>query len=366
MIYKQYEAKRSAGDKMLDAGNRAEHQMARHLHGAFANDKDLMVLNDLRIADPTRTDMDGSPWYNQMDHLVLHQWGAFIIESKSVSSEVGVKQAGGGDYWFRRFGRSQSGMKSPVDQAIEQGKSLRNILKQDKHRLRGKGLLGRQHGFDHLPIQITVAISEKGIFKPDRSWIAPKKPFPTYVLKAEQVVQKIVDEIAKHKRASGLFSKADGKYGVWSFNRDAKHELAEEGRVDELHLAARFLELSHKPLVRQAVDTPAVPEQLPPQPKRAPAINPETVARAKGVFVPSCKDCNSTNLVANSGRYGYYWSCADCTKNTSMSLVCPSCTNDGFKDKSTKIHKDGPVYALACNVCKSNSVIWVEAGAGGS
>src|SRR4051812_37135501 len=105
MIYKELDAFTST-DKLLVAGRRAEEQMAHYLKRFFGNSDQFDVLNYLRI------ELGGE--VAQLDHLLLHERGLVIIESKSVAGSVQIKDDG---QWIRWFNKSPQGMRSPVTQA---------------------------------------------------------------------------------------------------------------------------------------------------------------------------------------------------------------------------------------------------------
>ena len=51
----------------------------------------------------------------QIDHLIVHRWGTFIVESKSAMEEVHVGPDGtGGDEWTRVYRGGKAGMASPI------------------------------------------------------------------------------------------------------------------------------------------------------------------------------------------------------------------------------------------------------------
>ncbi len=76
--------------------------MAHYLHRRFKGDPEAHVLHGLRIEDPDQPEQDGSPGVCQIDHLIVHRWGIFIVESKSVTEAVRVRPDGsGGDEWSR-------------------------------------------------------------------------------------------------------------------------------------------------------------------------------------------------------------------------------------------------------------------------
>jgi hypothetical protein len=96
----------SSSDKFQIAGRKAEEQMAHYLRRFFGSSADVDVLNYLRI------ELGGE--VAQMDHLVLHPYGLLIVESKSVSGSVQIKDDG---QWIRWFAKQPQGMRSPVTQA---------------------------------------------------------------------------------------------------------------------------------------------------------------------------------------------------------------------------------------------------------
>ncbi len=165
--------------------------------------------------------MDGRPGVCQIDHLVLHRWGAFIVESKSVTDEVAVRDDGaGGDEWTRKHGRV--GIADPTGSAA--GRSLWVFLDRHREFLRGKmptwlRPIGKlvsgtdQRGFGHMPLQIFVAISDSGKIERVGGWKEPTEPFRAFVSKADNVGAKICDELAKHKASGRLLSESKGTYG---------------------------------------------------------------------------------------------------------------------------------------------------------
>ncbi|MCY4488454.1 MAG: nuclease-related domain-containing protein [Deltaproteobacteria bacterium] len=104
MIAKPYKQQTVPTDPRLRAGVKAEGQMAHYLHRAFSNNPETHVLHGLRLEDRQQPEQDGSPGVCQTDHLIVHRWGMFIIESKSVTEEVGVRPDNtGGDQWSRVY-----------------------------------------------------------------------------------------------------------------------------------------------------------------------------------------------------------------------------------------------------------------------
>lgn len=107
----------STADKFAKAGRTAEEQMVYYLRRAFKDDKNIYVFNDLRLEQ----EQDAA----QIDHLILHRYGATIVESKSVTTRIQVNEQG---EWSRSFNGSLKGMPSPVLQAQRQAEFLRKYL----------------------------------------------------------------------------------------------------------------------------------------------------------------------------------------------------------------------------------------------
>ena len=73
-----------------------------------------------------------------------------------------------------------------------------------------------------------------------------------------------------------------------------------------------------------------------------------------------CKHCDSKDLTARSGRYGYYWRCGMCKKNTAMPVVCPGCGAEGRRNKEVRVRKDKTTYFRDCEACGTSETIWTE------
>ena len=353
-------------DPKLRAGVDAERQMAHYLHRDFVTDPDIFVLNDIRLVDPEQPEHDGKPGVCQIDHLVLHRWGAIIVESKSVTDEVAVQDDGsGGDEWTRKFRGREQGFPSPIQQARRQGEFLRAFLQSHKDKLVGRFAPGirilakaihgsDQRGFAKMPIQIMIAVSDGGKIRRVNSWREPAKPFRTFVSKADLVPTKVREEFAKHRAAMKLTNVSISEYGMWSM------------KAEEVGVVTEFLLLSHKPRVATA-DPEQEPSPQPPRvspkkgtPKRDAVSHPGVASKPH--VGAACKQCSGTDLVAKWGKYGYYWACNGCNTNTAMPTICSACGAEGLRGKTVKIRKDGPKFYRTCEQCSIEEMIWTASG----
>lgn len=349
--------------------------MAFLLHRAFANDRNLFVINDLRIEDAAQPEYDGRPGVCQIDHLVVHRWGAFIIESKSISGCVEIRDDGsGGDQWVRVRGRQRDGMDSPLRQGDRQREFLRAFLQRDAGRLLGMMPVGLRtlsrlvHGtsmksFRGMPMQVCVAVSGNGEIRRVRNWKEPKRSHPDYVKKADTVPDVIRREWQRHAKnapainASLLRGEPDPDYGEWTMTPDELCATVEHLLASHIPRSAGAGEGQTEGAQPRAIPTP---QAQPFDRSRAPRpLSAAAQKEAKGGALgsPVCKICGGKELTARNGRYGHYLKCAACDANTRMVAGCPTC---GAAAGSVGVSKIGDVYTATCGECRALWVAWQE------
>ncbi|MEC8558811.1 MAG: nuclease-related domain-containing protein, partial [Planctomycetota bacterium] len=205
---------RTPRNRLEAAGVAAEKQLAHYLNRSFGDTKDVFIFNDLRVIHENEV--------AQMDHLVLHPSGLVIIESKSVSSTISVNRQG---EFTRTYEGKRQGMPSPIEQAKRQGDLLRKLLQAHREQLLPKllGLKVLQFNFHTFPVDILVAISDRGIIK-------HQGKRPAELLKADQIASRVKEIVTYHAKGRGLTglirkSLADKKNsmddaGVFELNAD--------------------------------------------------------------------------------------------------------------------------------------------------
>lgn len=182
----------SSKDRRIRAGEETEKDMAYHLSRRFAVEPDVHVINDLRI--------EHKGFCFQIDHLVVTRWGLFIVESKSVHGVVSIKAWDDKrEHWTRSFDNSTEGIDSPILQAEEQARLLREFLRDNATKLLGKMIGFVQRGFAYCPIESLVAISRTGVIEVDSGSL------PSQVFKADEIAPEIARRIGKK---SGLLKQA--------------------------------------------------------------------------------------------------------------------------------------------------------------
>jgi hypothetical protein len=320
-------------NKTGKAGYEAERQMAFYLRRAFGESPDVFVFHDLRVVRNGEV--------GQIDHLVLHPYGFFLIESKSVTGSIEVnKQL----EFVRVFGRQRKGMKSPIAQVKMQAELLQALLNDQKEKLRRKVLLGFvQAYFGEQRFATLVAISDGGEIK-------RKGCDPPELVKADQVTGVIQDLITRRDKTKGIA----GALRMVLADKKTARQLQEDElpafTADELSSIQQFLLSSHQ---RYVQPPPVVQDPALSAPKPPPPPTPVRVAESNASFESQqrhrCRHCQSEDIEIVYGQYGYYFKCRSCTKNTRIDFSCPQC---GVK---AKITKRGPVFRWKCAGCGNDS-----------
>ena len=247
-------------------------------------------------------------------------------------------------------------MPSPIQQAARQSKFLRAFLQRHGDTLLGKKPVGLRtlakavtgtdrRRFEYTPIQLIVAVSDKGRIERLAGWKEPREPFRVFVSKADLVPDKITKEIARHR---GSLLK-DDEYGSWSM------------KPGEVVAVAEFLASRHSKR-HGAGNAPA----------RTPGAGGDrTSTQVSPAHAPTqaeaaCKGCGAHTLSARWGRYGYYWKCQVCDTNTAMPTTCTSCQTEGRRGHPVRVRKAGGSYYRDCSACGHSEVIWRESTQGGS
>jgi transcription elongation factor Elf1 len=317
MILKDVD-EQAALDKYQKAGLSAEKQMAFYLKRAFGNEENVLVINSLRLEK-----LDDAA---QIDHLILHEYGMIIVESKSVSTKVSVNEYG---EWERLVDGKAQGMPSPVKQAQRQAEFLKKYLTPFTDVLLKK-VVGIQLKFDKMPIDLIVAISDQGIIN------RPKKHTDEldYIRKADQVVDKINEVLAVYKKEDALLR----------LSLKTPYYLGENGRKN----TSQFLLKRHKPYTSGAPQKTVAKKTAPQQKAQQ-----EVVPNADKQW-PKCGKCNGNSVEVAYGKYGYYIKCKECEQNTAIKKVCPSC-NDKLR-----VRKQKESFFLECGKCETSKLFHVN------
>ena len=303
-------------DRRRQAGHDAESQLAFYLKRTFGHDSQLRVINGLQL----EVQDDAA----QIDHLVIHPYGMIVIESKSVYGEVKLNAQG---EWSRSYRGRYQGMPSAKLQADRQVLFLQRYLAAHEQQL-----LDKRTRFAGIPIDVLVAVSDDAVIH------RPKNLDLSYLVKAEQVPERVTWLVAERQPKRGFFA------------------LARDGfRFNESELAGvtSFLCNRHTPLtLDNAPETRAEP------------VTPTAQARQVAPPIPApqmhdyhCKHCQGTSLEVRWG-HSYYFKCLDCTKNTPISRTCASC------HAKERIRKEGSRFFSECTPCGHSALFFATPSRG--
>ena len=323
-------------DKFAKAGKEAEEQMSFYLRRAFADNQNIYVFNDLRL----EYEDDAA----QIDHLIFHQYGVIIIESKSVTSRVEINEH---QEWIRWFKDDAQGMPSPILQARRQGDFLKNYLNRHAEVLIGK-ILGIQTNFEAMSIDVLVAISDSGII------LRPKTMSLQEVCKADQICDRVQSLLDKKQKVGSFFSFNIPRH---PFNKDEINKIFEfllKGHKSSPYKT--YAQAISKPnlitsppekkaVIQAKAESPSIPK---------PIISLPNKPIAQSVNKYSCRQCNKTNLSVASGKYGYYFKCLDCDGNTPINVSCQTCNS------KEKIRKSGELFYAECATCTFSSLFYTN------
>jgi len=306
-------------------GEAAEKQMAFYLNRQFGDARDVFVFNDLRI------ERNGE--FAQMDHLIVHQFGLIIVESKSVTGSITVNE-------HLEFERKTTGIPSPILQARMQRDLLRALLTDHKKELRGKIFGIKQGGFINCPINIFVAISDTGKIRR----VGKKIKIPE-LMKADQVSGSLQELITAHKKGGSIpFAELllDSMDAMEGKKRKKKPEPKEElgnykFKTEELAKVVEFLKASHKPSARAEVAAPAEP----------------VVRKKLPTYI--CTHCHETNLSIEWNKaQSYYFECHSCGGSTPIKNRCAQC------NEMTRTKKSKQEFASICKACDVEELFFVN------
>ena len=326
-------------DKFEKAGYEAERKVAYYLKMTFGDDAKLLILHDLRVEFE-----DGIT--AQMDHLIIHEHGLIIVESKSVAGKLQVQDDGQWIRWYSQKGGKDSsiGMENPIKQASRQGQTLKKVL------LSGASNDVTRKAIQDLPVDVLVTFSTTngGVF------IAKNRQLYPEVCPAD-VVDDHVNRI--------VFDRAiNAKPQDFRLSESHRTKLAEH--LVKIHQPYKATHLVHeKPYLKLiALGKPSKVEQKISEyiaiekPKPTSVLGVIAGALSSAFFTPNsnfkhaCRQCKSEKLEALSGRFGYYFKCLNCKENTTIKTSCHICKN------ILKIRKDKKQFFAECSTCNTSEL----------
>ncbi|TKB49929.1 NERD domain-containing protein [Ferrimonas sediminicola] len=255
--------------KQRQFGAQQEKEVAFYLKREFADNPDILVINDLRFSHKGE--------YSQIDHLLVHRFGFVLIESKSIYGQVRVNKDG---EWSRGYQGNWQGMPSPLQQLDLQQKNLRNLLFDNVDKMLVK-ILGRQTYFGM------------------RQWDNLCSVSSTTVLQRESMPQEISSSVVKNEFL-GKKLKELCNYSVLKSYITTKPVFSEK----EMKAISDFLLSIHEPLIQAGEKNTAIqpettePAVTEPKPKYETAPQEQETAKVEQTE-PSQAQAPSEGIACN-------------------------------------------------------------------
>lgn len=297
------------------AGIKGEQEAAYLINFDMEKSQNTLIIHDLRL------EVDGR--VAQIDHLLIHRTlNVFVLETKHLHAGMRITETGEFESW-NAFKKCYEGMASPFAQNERHIAVLKDALARiDMPSKMGLRLAPVYHSY--------VLVSPKS--RIDR----PKKYDTSHVIKAD-ILGKTIDD---------TFEKA----GVL----DVFGGLARFMSTEALIKAGQTLLRMHRPIsfdysARFGIQEAAEPSviQATPAQQSAPILDVQAAQ-------PVCRECKSSRISVQYGKFGYYFKCSDCDANTPIKI---GCGKDGHKER---IRKDGATFYRECADCGTSSTFFVN------
>ncbi len=326
------------------AGHEAERDVAYRLYMAFGESKDLLILNDLRVEF-------GDGITAQMDHLVIHQHGMIIIESKSVAGKLQVKEDG---QWVRWYGKESRGMDDPIKQAKHQGQTLKRVLLNS-----AKDEITRK-AIEAFPTDLLVTYSTKN----GGQFISPKNGrVYTEVCPSHAVDDRVNEIVASRAKTAKVqdFSLSEMNRTKLAEHLVKIHKPYSKPAITESIAKQNVGFIQEKPysspeVVKSLKVEQKVSEYAPtakPKPTSFLGAIADVISGAlstEGIqFKHKCRKCKSENLEVRFGK-NYYLKCLGCDENNRIDATCSKCKS------LLKIRKDKNKFFAECKKCSTSEL----------
>jgi len=300
----------------LRAGIKAEQEAAYLINFDLEKSQNTIVIHDLRL------EIDGR--VAQIDHLLIHRTlNVFVLETKHLHAGMRITETGEFESW-NAFKKCYEGMASPLAQ-------------NERHIAVLKEAIARIDMPSKMGLRLSPVYHSYVLVSPKSRIDRPKKFDTSHIIKADMLGKTLNDIFEK----AGVLDTFGGLARFMSTETliKAGHTLLRMHRPASFDYAARF------GIQSQQVAQPQAAVQAAP-----PSIQESSAQQSQ----PACRDCKSSNLSIQYGKFGYYFKCGNCDANTPIKI---SCGKDGHKER---IRKDGLKFYRECADCGTSSLYFTN------
>jgi ssDNA-binding Zn-finger/Zn-ribbon topoisomerase 1 len=299
---------------ILRAGIKGENEARYLIDFSFQNSANNVVIHDLRL------DIDGR--VAQIDHLVINRsLMTFVLETKHFNGGVKINDSGEFLRW-NTYKNVYEGMPSPIAQ-------------NERHISVLKAAFGVIDMPTRLGLRLMPSFCPYVLISSSARIDRPKKYDTSTVIKSDVL-------------ESTIMQKFD-KLGVFDTLGAAAKLVAPETLED----IARKLCALHAPISVDYkakfgisdIDEVEIVSPVSEQPEKQQDATSEK---------HTCRECGSSNIGIQYGKFGYYFKCLDCDGNTSIKVACEK---EGCK---ARLRKEGSKFFRECVTCNKISLYFTN------
>lgn len=306
------------------AGLKGERESAYLIDFDYAGSPNWAVIHDLRLEHGSRT--------AQIDHLLINRWmDVYVLETKHFHAGIKITEDGEFLRW-NNYKKSYEGMASPLEQNERHIQVLKDVMAQIELPTR-------------LGIRIPPTFQSFILVGPEAMIYRPKRFDASRVVKADQLKKSIWRDF-------------DNENGLIGLLRTAAKVVSGE----TVEFVARQLVALHRPKrARPPTDPTPAPSPASSASGRATRIEPTFVAPASNLTPapagPACKECSGIAGAILHGKFGYYFKCDGCGKNTAIRFTCQP-------GHQPRLRKDRDRFYRECAKCGSSELFHQNASSG--
>ncbi len=310
------------------AGIKGEQEAAYLIDFDLGKSQNTLVIHDLRLEIGGRV--------AQIDHLLINRTlNVFVLETKHFHAGLKITEDGEFMSW-NAFKKCFEGMSSPFAQNERHIAVLNDAFARiDMPSKVGLHLSPVCHSY--------VLVSSKA--RIDR----PKKFDTSHIIKSDMLSATL----------ERFFDKAGVLEVVGSLARCLSADTLEKvgqtllrmHRPASFDYAAKFgIQLGQPSLKPVSIAQQQVVEKTESIPQKS--TSPQKPVNVASLLI--CRECKSTKISVQYGKYGYYFKCSECDSNTPIKI---SCGETGHKER---IRKDGLTFYRECSDCGTSGLFFTN------
>lgn len=310
--------------KIMRAGIKGETESAYLIDFDFKASQNTAVIHDLRLEIGGRV--------AQIDHLLVHRtMNIYVLETKHFNS--GMKITDDGEFLrWNDYKKTFEGMASPLEQNNRHIEVLKDAF-----------------ATIDMPTRMGVRISpsfESFVLVSSSARIDRSKQFDSSRIIKADVLRKSMDKLFDNESILTTIGSM-ARFVAADTVKDIAEKLCRLHRPIEVNYLGKF-GLNEVAVVMTTAITPAATPA--PRPADTGTAEVSVSPESRPDTAHACRVCGSGDLIAQAGKFGYYFKCRPCGGNTPIKIDC------GIAGHREKIRKDGSRFYRECVECKTSSI----------